>query len=268
MTEFTITLAQFPAQTQQDEKMATNWSAPITRTRTTRLYAGRRRRCTCCIPRALLIPPRPTTAPPPPPSSQPIRIRTRRTTIRSAPSPPIPAPSTAQIAQSHITATLRRIPARAPDITLLVLVLALHPAAGCRFVNTLITWSFRSCDGAGGGLRVLELAPQGTKIGLEKGKEKGTEAMGAVRTGSSIREGAPQCVWTVEENTSSRSGVPARLQLATALAHTGTEEVVLGLDVRGELACVCGSASVHVGGTVEQIVDVDAVAADTNERVE
>ncbi|KAF8887834.1 hypothetical protein BD779DRAFT_1470604 [Infundibulicybe gibba] len=261
-SEFTIAFKQTCGNQDRDQKIDPDWSTP---TRTTniagvtgtldlgpdsddsdsdtdsfdediaRFYAGPRARCICCGQDAFRTPPRPITIPLPP-----------------------PVPSAAQVAESHVTATLRPISALGRDTTLLVLTLNMRPAVGCRFINTVITWSFLPLDSASTTPRVLGLAPQHSVGRGHPRRGTRTEEMGEMRIEGSVRGGASRCVWTVEENASSRHGIPARLQLVAALVHAGAEEVSLELNVRGELGCV--GRSVPVEGAVVRVVNVGAAA--------
>lgn len=174
--------------------------------------------------------------------------------------------------------------------SLLILRLQCHPAVSHRFANATITWKFRPQNNAAvnpaGTPRILMHAPrkaygamskvtkhlrlgltlpiqvgQGiASAGIEPSVECETEKdvyHALTITGTS--RGAPiktYCVWTVEENKDTDSGIPSEFQLAVVLEHSGPfiTDISAKAALRGGLGPV---THIRSKSTTQVLIDVE-----------
>ncbi|GLB33610.1 hypothetical protein LshimejAT787_0104940 [Lyophyllum shimeji] len=176
----------------------------------------------------------------------------------------------AEIADSYLSATLSTIQPVGDRKSLLTLDIACHPAPGRRFVNATIIWQISSPPPStsptkspvvASSPKVITLAPQhsvggwteeqtkliwglnvavgpgipGASVNVEPsvGKETQKAVMHAMTILGTVRSGGTRAHWTVEENKSSRRGIPSHFQLAIVVEHSGL--FASSLDVKAEL---------------------------------
>ena len=171
--------------------------------------------------------------------------------------------------------------------SLLVLRFQCHPAIGYRFSNATITWKFyspilnpaakteeprvtlhapRKSYGALSTVRNRTLWAlkfpiqfgQVASAGVEPSVERETETNAEhAFTIIGTARGAPikkYCVWTMEENRDSESGIPSEFQLAVVLEHNGAfiTAVDVKTEVRGGLIPL-----VHLRSKPSSLVSID-----------
>lgn len=178
----------------------------------------------------------------------------------------------AEISDSYLSATLSTIQPLDDRRSILILIVACHPAPGRRFINATINWRLssppkqsspgteKSISGARAP-KIIMLGPQHSvggwteeqtrllwglsvpvevgfgpaSVGVTPSREKETEkaVMHAMTILGTVRSGGARATWTVEENGSSQRGIPSHFQLGIVVDHVGP--FLAELDVKAEL---------------------------------
>lgn len=173
------------------------------------------------------------------------------------------------ISGSYLSAELATVQRLDANKSLLILAFQCHPASRRHFANAKITWKFRpniapgisSASSPDPPPKVVAHAPKrslagrtdesnslnwslalqvqvgiaNNVVGVQAGRQnevQKTVSHAMTMTGT-VRGNRTECVWTLEGNKSSSSGIPSHFQVAVVLEHEGL--FVIELNVKAEL---------------------------------